>query len=188
MADDRSTLGDGAHKLAEPARPACSSKRLAKWELPPIGPERQAVADALTERSPREAAIMGHALVEATLDELVRASCVAKPDSRIFGAGGLLGSYYALFTVSHAFGLIPSELRNELEIIGTIRNAFGHSFNDIDFDSPFMDIGKNCRLLKRPKIYEEVNKSIGLHSGEVYGQSGILLVDGNDNIGAQVIL
>jgi hypothetical protein len=145
------------------------------------------LANGLAELTPREAALVGHSLVEATLDELVRAACVTKPDSRIFEPGGLLGNYYALFTMSHTFGLIPSILRNDLEIIGTIRNAFGHSFNDIDFDSFFRKINEMCRGLRMPERYKEVVESSGLRFHGDPSSLGLLLVDEDGFIGAEAL-
>jgi hypothetical protein len=91
--------------------------------------------EGLARHSDREAAIVGHSLLEAVLEDAIRSHLVTKPDSRLFGNGAPLGSFWGLFTLDHAFGVISDRMRTELQLLNDIRNKFAHSVQDVRFDA-----------------------------------------------------
>ncbi|MBX9595008.1 MAG: hypothetical protein K2X46_11630 [Roseomonas sp.] len=155
-----------------------------------LGQDLQKLVDDLDRRSPREAAIVAHGLIEASLRDVARSSCVQNSvDKSIFLPSGILGSYYSLYTVTHAFGIIPTALRDDLKRIGKIRNAFAHSIEHLDFDSDWEGIRENCNRLKLPEQYREIGKDMGAETedSDYDSREGILLTDPLGFIGGQAL-
>ena len=107
--------------------------------------------EKLAQHSDREIAIVGHSLLEAVLEDAIRAYLVPTPDSRLFGNGAPLGTFWGLFTLGHAFGIVGDGLRTELQILNDIRNKFAHNVRDVRFDAE--EIAPLCASLRFPDAY-----------------------------------
>lgn len=135
-------------KASKESKPDKAPKS-ALWKVPPIGSELEELLGGLAQHSDREAAIVGHSLLEAVLEDAVRAHLVPTPDSRLFANGAPLGSFWGLFTVGHAFGVVGSGLRTELQLLNDIRNKFAHNVRDVRFAAE--DVSELCRALRLPE-------------------------------------
>lgn len=86
--------------------------------------------------------IFAAALLDEMLAELLRAACRQKPEDVKANVDPLFQGYAPLATfsgkaqVAFAFGLLPRDLRNKIEIIRRLRNDFAHESGPIDFDDP----------------------------------------------------
>lgn len=116
--------------MAKRVKPEPKSVR---WDVPQLSLELQNILDALPTYADREMVIMGHSLLEATMEDLARSRLVSDHDPALFSDGRPFGSFWGLYTLLHAAGWIPSELRKALQNINTIRNLFAHSFRGNSF-------------------------------------------------------
>jgi hypothetical protein len=66
-------------------------------------------------------------------------------------ANGPLGTFAAKIKMGHALGIYPKAIRNELDTIRVIRNAFAHSWEQLDFSSEAIVNG--CDVLRIPDHY-----------------------------------
>jgi DNA-binding MltR family transcriptional regulator len=63
---------------------------------------------------------------------------------------GPLGSFYSRIAMGYALGIHDNNMRNDLNIVRNIRNAFAHSRKSIQFDHPAVaaELGKATRSAK----------------------------------------
>lgn len=71
--------------------------------------------------------------------------------SRLFddNQNGPLSSFAAKIKIGHALGIYPPRVREELDLIRHIRNAFAHSWAQLEFSTP--QICEGCSQLRIPK-------------------------------------
>ena len=100
----------------------------------PTKEESQAAAQAFfaTDSPPIVAAILGQALIEPFLEDLLREK-VRYAWSEL--ENGPLFSFESKIIAAYAFGLIDDTTRKNLDTVRQIRNAFAHSKRLIDFDN-----------------------------------------------------
>jgi hypothetical protein len=123
-----------------------------------IGAEIHDITEKLVTHSDREAAIVGHALVDAALEAVIRSRCVTGYEIRLFGPDELLGSYGAKCSIASAFGLLSQQLYDDLKKIGSIRNHFAHSVSNLSFTTLGLrpDIPQSVKALYLPEHYLEI--------------------------------
>jgi mannitol operon repressor len=97
----------------------------------------------------RGAALVGAALVDNRLEELLRAHLADNPVSEDLLTGGataVLGSFSARIKMCYALGLITKLEYEECEIVRKVRNAFAHRLHGLSFaDQQVTDWCKNLR-------------------------------------------
>jgi DNA-binding MltR family transcriptional regulator len=99
----------------------------------------------------------GNALVTAGLveDELEKLLLTAgreltnKHAKEIFGAMGPLHGFSAKIEIAYMFEFIDKSVRDDLQIIKSIRNKFAHTTRFVFFESPHID--QECRRLSNWK-------------------------------------
>jgi hypothetical protein len=88
--------------------------------------------------SARGAALIAASRLEQLLYRIIRAflcDC-AISEELLTGPNAPLGTFSARINAALAMGLIERHEFNELHLIRKIRNEFGHSWRDVDFDTP----------------------------------------------------
>jgi len=167
------------------------SRTRIRWHRPLLGQGLQDIITAIEGHSDREAAIVGHALVESALESAVKFHLVEGFDSRMLKPGGVLGSFYPKLAIAHAFAIIPTDFKKDLDIINDIRNKFAHSVDQITFDtkSDSLDIPKECGTLTLHETYNTVLSWIGATIEELdprmqESREGIWLTDASGAVGA----
>ena len=108
--------------------------------------------------SDRGAAIMGSALVEAMLIEAIIFALVNKDNrqSLFEDKGAPLSTFSNKTIIAYALGLIDSTIKDEIDVIRQIRNAFSHALLPINFNTP--EINSACLKITRyaddlPELY-----------------------------------
>jgi DNA-binding MltR family transcriptional regulator len=87
--------------------------------------------------SDRGAVVLAASYLDSLLEELLRAAMVE--DSRfetVLGGFGPLSGFSARIEVAYAFGLLPADLRQDLDLIRRIRNDFAHQVTLASFTLP----------------------------------------------------
>ena len=111
----------------------------------------------LTEESDRGAVIVGAAMLEARLDEMLvkkieKQSFSKKHMDRLFDMSGPLSSFSSKTLICRSFDLISAEVFHDLEIVRSLRNRFAHSTEVVDFRSPeIAGIVNSMHAAKRAK-------------------------------------
>lgn len=93
--------------------------------------------DGLRGETDLSVAIIATAILEARLEKLlVRKFKIKKPDlvGQIFLNRGPLMDFHSKILIAHAFGIITSNLAEELHSIKSIRNTFAHAKFPVTFD------------------------------------------------------
>jgi hypothetical protein len=105
---------------------------------PPTGKEIEAVANALSGAPTIVAAILGMALVENPLDELLR-NAMGRKDDRTWETltddKGPLDTVFRKITLGYGLGLYDFEFSENLHIVRRIRNTFAHARRPLEFDN-----------------------------------------------------
>ena len=122
--------------------------------LPPEYDDIIALSDALfRDQQPITTAILGAVMVELHLERLVRSKLKHKDDetwAMLVADNGPLGSFYSQIAMGYSLGIYDNNMRNDLNIVRNIRNAFAHSKKSIQFDHPAVvaELGKATRSAK----------------------------------------
>jgi hypothetical protein len=115
--------------------------------------EQSALLEAVAATtSPISTAILGAVLVEHELDSALRKRFRITDDKtweEMVDERGILSSFSRKIMVGYAVRLYGAELRDNLNIIRAIRNAFAHSRRLINFDHPL--VVREFQRLKIPK-------------------------------------
>lgn len=93
--------------------------------------------------SDRGCVLIAGSMLEAALEVALRSRIVVlapKVIDSIFGYEAPLGTFSAKISVAYAFGLIDSDINDDLTRIRLIRNAFAHAKVAIDFSTPEVDL------------------------------------------------
>ncbi|MFY9895886.1 MAG: MltR family transcriptional regulator [Xanthobacteraceae bacterium] len=109
------------------------------------------ISEQLKQKNDRGVAITCAASVEDRLRWLIETKFIdglseTKKD-RIFTGLGPLSSFLAKTEIAFALGLIKPEVREQLQIIGQIRNKFAHNFRRVRFSDP--KIAEMCERLRK---------------------------------------
>lgn len=110
--------------------------------------------------SDRGCVIFGAALISEALEELLRAHFRHTPDdakliNSLFQGYAPLAIFSAKFQLAYAFGVLPRELYQVIELIRRLRNEFAHESGPLCFDDP--QCASRLELLF--KLYKEMRSS-----------------------------
>jgi len=121
--------------------------------------DAKALMDALGEElHPIATAILGAVTAERNLEILLRSKFKRKDDKTwamlVEDINGPLNSFSSKIVIGYALGIYDERMRNDLDIVRKIRNAFAHSRKLIQFDDPLIvnELGKASKLAL-PKKY-----------------------------------
>jgi hypothetical protein len=100
----------------------------------------QEISEQLKQKDDRGTAIICASMVEDRLRWLLETKFIdglseTKRD-RIFAGYGPLSSFAAKTDIAFALGLVKEEVREQLQLIGQIRNKFAHNFRRVRFSDP----------------------------------------------------
>src|SRR6516165_6267823 len=129
-------------------------------DLTRLQPELQEAMDVSNalgkEAHPITTAILGAVMVEQELETLLRSKFKRKDDKtwEMLVENGPLNSFSSKIVIGYALGIYDERMRNDLNIVRSIRNAFAHSRKLIQFDDPLIvnELGKASKLAL-PKKY-----------------------------------
>jgi DNA-binding MltR family transcriptional regulator len=110
------------------------------------------------EQDDRTSAMISGALLDMFLERAIKSKfrqLDEEEDSGIFRNNGPLASMSSRIRLARALGLISNEIREELDNIREIRNAFAHSVVPIKFDNPA--VTNVCARLWTPDRYPPDN-------------------------------
>jgi hypothetical protein len=121
-----------------PQTPRHESK-LTGWALSRLRPEYDDLI-ALSNtfglpQHPIATAILGAAIVEHELEQLLRSKIKLK-DDKTWELLVADKSFYSKIVIGYELGIYDQEMRSDLDIVRNIRNAFAHSKKLIQFDHP----------------------------------------------------
>ena len=119
---------------------------------------------AIEKQSPIVTAILGQALLEGQLDQMLRSRFARMDDgtwAKLTDPPGPLSSFNAKILLGHAFKLYDDTFASNLHIVRTIGNAFAHTKKLITFDHAL--IAEELRsiklpLAKRSDLYKSLKK------------------------------
>jgi hypothetical protein len=114
-------------------------------DLSRIQPEFQEAMDVTNalgkEVHPIATAVLGAVMVEHELETLLRSKFQRKDDKTwemLVADNGPLNSFYSKIIAGYALGIYDEGMRNDLNIVRNIRNAFAHSKRLLHFDNPLI--------------------------------------------------
>ena len=107
-------------------------------EAPPEIRDLAHFSSEFNKESPRGAALIAASRLDQLLYRIIRAFLCACPTAEdlLTGPNAPLGTFSARINAAFAMGLIEQHEFDELHLIRKIRNEFGHSWRDVDFDTP----------------------------------------------------
>ncbi|ANQ27548.1 hypothetical protein OTK59_12780 [Vibrio natriegens] len=111
----------------------------------------------LTKESDRAAALMSAAYLDEQLKLLLAANLGDDPKvkARFLGTGGVIDSFSARIDLAYLLGLIPHNIRYDLELIRRIRNDFAHTASQMNFETD--SVKSRCYLFKTPIAVEHLD-------------------------------
>lgn len=86
--------------------------------------------------SSRAKAIVGAAILDHLLEQVLRHHMIAKPEESLFSAYGPLSSFAAKIDIAKSLGILTIGEAADLHRVRKIRNAFAHSLDDLSFRHP----------------------------------------------------
>jgi hypothetical protein len=116
------------------------------------------------QQHPVATAILGGVAIEHELDALLRRRFKRKDDAAwesLTSDKGPFGTFAAKIIAGYAFGLYDEAVKDDLDAVRTIRNAFAHSRRLLDFNDPLI-----IREMLSTKILYKEGKAI-LRESEV---------------------
>ena len=111
--------------------------------------EIERILDELQEESDRSAVILGTAMLDKLLFQLLEKFLLPSKESKddLLGGEGALSDFSARIKISYRLGLIDSELQRSLNFIKKLRNHFAHKPTGCSFDiSPYRDWAKELEV------------------------------------------
>jgi hypothetical protein len=131
-------------------------KELSKRELV-LNDFRAIHNEIIAERHDRGAALVAATLVENMLRRVIRSQLVPlteTEDDSLFGRDAPLSTFSDMIRVGHAFGIFNKEIKQDLDRLREIRNAFAHSPLSVTFGTK--EIASACMLFQYddPKVYQ----------------------------------
>jgi DNA-binding MltR family transcriptional regulator len=154
---EHSATGGTASAFEDTRGARCSGRRRKRWrrafyngrkettmaddEIPNFGPREQQIAESLIRESDRGAVMIGAAILDEDLEDVLRA--YFRQDGRgpkisetLFSGVGPLSSFWAKVQFAYALRLIGNKTYVRLEWIRSIRNEFAHEYGPKSFDDP----------------------------------------------------
>lgn len=111
----------------------------------------------LTKESDRAAALMAGAYLDELLKTLISEQLVddANIQKSVIGTGGAIDSFASRINLAYLLGLIPDNIRYDLDLIRRIRNEFAHTAGPMDFEKD--SVRSRCFLFKTPLSVEHLD-------------------------------
>lgn len=142
------------------------SKTLKHLNREPLSVEEfeASLASTLTE-SDRGVAIVGAAIIEEALTDAITAwlENAEDRDSLFHDVGSPFGTFRNKTVSAYALGICSKEIREQIDIVRTIRNLFSHTLRSIDFKNH--DVTALCHRLPQsktiPKVYAKRVRQFG---------------------------
>lgn len=134
-----------------------SFRSLTESMLPGSGPDL--FIQIRDTESDRGAALLGCSMVESALKRQIQSispHLSEKERNDLFGGRGIFGSFGAMIEASYVFQTITPEVRSDLNVIRSVRNAFGHSPRILDFEHP--------RIIEKLSVLKAKKDLSGLRS------------------------
>jgi hypothetical protein len=108
-----------------------------------------------TEKSDRAAAILIATTLERVLEyAIARHLKLEGPSKDLFGFNSPIGTFNFKIRIGNALGIFGDEMRRDLDMIRSIRNAFAHSQRPINFSD--VPVKNACALLRFQKLLPPV--------------------------------
>jgi DNA-binding MltR family transcriptional regulator len=110
------------------------------------------VGKEIAAASARSAAILLAANVEGTLSTIIEMHLVVRSEEALeplYARDGALSSFFSKIHLGYAMGLYDEKIRDDLEVIRRVRNAFAHVRKPIDFST--IEIVDECRKITTVK-------------------------------------
>jgi hypothetical protein len=99
-----------------------------------LPPDLDAFAASLHQETDRACAVLGAALLDSTLEDLVRARLKTRRED-LLGSNRPLGSFSSRISLAHALSWIDDDAAADLDLIRSVRNDFAHAFDHaLDFN------------------------------------------------------
>src|SRR4051812_16820014 len=97
--------------------------------IPELDAEIAALYKLLNTEDDFACVMVSHAFIDQCIASLLQKFLIDKSSTAasMLSHRGLLGSYSARCDLAYCLGLIPKGVFQNLEVLGDIRNAFGHS-------------------------------------------------------------
>lgn len=140
--------------------------------IPPTKEERKAVQQALVDNeSPIATAILGATIVEMELETELRARFSRKDDDtwkELTGDVGPLSTFNQKIVAAYGFRILDDVLRDGMNTVRQIRNAFAHSKRLIDFNNDLVTHELSRVTLpkgKRSNLYKQFSTVRTLREG-----------------------
>lgn len=108
------------------------------------------ISRTLRDESDRAAAILGASLLEDQLTTLLEKFLVQDKDKgKMFNTYAPLSTLSAKTEMAYLLGLIPKDIRKDIDYVRKIRNLFAHKIEGVSFDkSPVSDLVSNLRAVQ----------------------------------------
>ena len=111
----------------------------------------QETVQAFHSETDRAAAVLAGSFVECFLAKYMRSVMVAEAKNELFDNNGPFATYSQRVQASHAFGIISTSEKRDLELIGKIRNHFAHHPLNAAFnEAPVVDW---CNCLSTATVF-----------------------------------
>jgi DNA-binding MltR family transcriptional regulator len=110
---------------------------------------------AFHKQKDRGTVLMAAAWLDDLLGELLRRSFRADPGSvdSLLRPDRALGAFASRITLAYLVGLLTPSMREDLEIVRSIRNDFAHTRGHVTFSSP--SVRDRCRNLISARIFNQ---------------------------------
>jgi DNA-binding MltR family transcriptional regulator len=117
-----------------------------------LSAQSNSLYDAVNGEAPLPCALISVAFLEKSLAALLAKAFIEGETAKgIFDENsGLLRDFSGRCTLAYCLGLVSKGMFQNLQKVGTIRNAFAHSHQPIDFDEA--GIAKLCKELTFPRV------------------------------------
>jgi hypothetical protein len=125
--------------------------------IQPTDEERREVRQALARESPIATAILGASVVEYELEAELRARFRRSDDEAwklLTGDNGPLGTFSQKILAAYGFGIADATIKDAMDTIRQIRNAFAHTKKLIDFENEI--VVRELRAVSLPKAKRSV--------------------------------
>lgn len=118
------------------------------------GYEAAVIEEELHNASDRAAAIVGDALLDKELVDLIRAFLIDDQNvaGQLLGVDRPLGTFSARSNMAYALGLLSEDVFWDLTLIRRIRNEFAHDLH-VTFDTP--SVSQRCDSLELPTRFSK---------------------------------
>jgi hypothetical protein len=114
----------------------------------------------LASHEDRAYALVAGALLEQTLEQLILIKCRREmwdepQRSKLFGSDrdGAVNSFAGKITLAYALDMFETDIKQDLDLVRKIRNAFAHAKRNINFDT--QEIADMCRFGLEALLYKE---------------------------------